>query len=135
MDTFATLVQRRILLPSLKTNYVGVEMHYLAVVMADQLRRIPIDQDWYLRRYPDVLSAIRDGSCADAADHYVRHGYYEHRLPREFRVDEPWYLEQHEDVRRAVRCRDYNSAQQHFDEVGFGEGRLPYANFSLAEQP
>ena len=131
METFATLVNRKILLPSQKTNYVGVEMHFLSLLLADRLHSVPIDEEWYLWRYPDVVSAIRTGVCSNAADHYVRHGYYEHRLPREISVDESWYLTQHEDVRRAVAGRDFLSGQQHFDEVGYREGRPPYPGFSL----
>ena len=131
METFATLINRKVLLPSQKTNYIGVEMHFLSVVLADRLRAIRIDDEWYLRRYPDVVAAIRKGLCTDAADHYVLHGFYEHRLPREILVREHWYLDQHEDVRRAVASRDFSSGQHHFEEVGFREGRLPYDNFSL----
>ncbi len=131
MDSFATLVNRKILMPSQKMNYIGVEMNFLSMVMADRVRSVRVDERWYLTRYPDIVGAIRDGVCASATDHYVMHGFYEHRLPREIRVDEAWYLNQHEDVRRAVASKDFVSGQHHFDDVGFREGRHPYPNFSL----
>ncbi len=131
METFATLVNRKILLPSQKTNYIGVEMSFFSMVLADRIRNIRVDEEWYLNRYPDILGAISLGVCASASDHYVMHGFYEHRLPREIRVNEAWYLNQHEDVRRAVASKDFVSGQHHFDEVGFREGRHPYADFSL----
>ena len=131
METFATLINRKVLLPSMRSNYVGVDMHFLSVILASELVAIRVDEAWYLARYPDVVSAIDQGLCVGASDHYVRHGYYEHRLPREVRVSEDWYLRKHEDVRRAVAAKDFSSGQHHFDEVGFREGRLPYPGFSL----
>ena len=134
METFATLINRKMLLPSMRSNYVGVDMHFLSTILASELMTVRVDDAWYLARYPDVVPAIGRGLCVGAADHYMRHGYYEHRLPREILVNEDWYLRVHEDVRRAVAGKDYASGQHHFDEVGFREGRLPYPGFSLDER-
>ena len=131
METFATLVNKKVLLPSQKTTYIGVEMHFLSVILADRLKTVVVDEAWYLRRYPDVVPAIRKGVCSSAADHYVHHGFYEGRLPRQFLVHEEWYLTQHEDVRRAVSGKDFISGQHHFEEIGYREGRPPYPDFAL----
>lgn len=131
METFAALVNRRVLVPSQKTNYVAIEMNFLSTVLASRIGKIEVDESWYLERYPDIVGAIARGACASARDHYVMHGFYEHRLPHQITVDEDWYLDQHDDVRRAVSSREFASGQQHFDDIGFREGRLPYAGFSL----
>ena len=71
---------------------------------------------------------------ASAQDHYVRFGYFEHRMPRPLAVDEGWYLEQNPDVRKAVDTGAFRSGQRHFQLRGFQEGRRPSPEFMLCEQ-
>jgi hypothetical protein len=131
METFAALVNQRILLPSQKTNYMAIETSYLVTVLAPRVRDIKVDEIWYLQQYPDVVAAINEGLCTSASEHYVHHGFYEHRMPHQIKINELWYLSQNTDVRRAVLAQDFLSGQAHFDELGYREGRLPYAGFSL----
>ncbi len=39
------------------------------------------DSDWYVKRYPDVATAINAGKFDSALNHYERHGRAENRLP------------------------------------------------------
>jgi hypothetical protein len=132
IDPFATLVVKKLLLPSPKTKYVAVEMGFLVSVMRDRLEQLHVDEAWYLDGNPDVCEAVRDGVVRDAREHFVTRGFYEHRLPYEIIVDEAWYLARYEDVRAAVDAAVFPSAQVHFESVGYREGRLPFADFRLA---
>jgi hypothetical protein len=40
-----------------------------------------LDEEWYLRRYPDVADAVREGRFASARSHYEVHGRREGRFP------------------------------------------------------
>jgi len=131
-DTFAALVNRKLMLPSSKTNYVAVEMNFLSDMMQRYTLQIRVDEDWYLERYPDVVEGIAEGKVKSAADHYARFGFFEHRMPYPIHVDESFYLSQYEDVSTAVQKRTFASGQAHFEEVGYREGRIPYPNFRLA---
>ena len=131
IETYATLINKRLVLPSQKTNYAAVETHFLVTALQPQLGRIFLDEAWYLRRNPDVVVAIKDGAVADARAHYVLHGYYEHRLPYEIVVEESWYLAQYADIAQAVRGGVFPDGQTHFEQQGYREGRMPFAGFVL----
>lgn len=134
IGSFATLRNAKIILRSSKSEYFAVEPHFFQNCMRSLLQQIPVDDAWYLTRYPDVAEAIKDQLVSGAADHYVRHGYFENRLPFRIKVNERWYLEQYPDVRDAIAKGHYKAAQDHFEDVGYAEGRLPYANFILTKQ-
>jgi len=129
--SFATLINQKVLIPSPRTQYVAVDKEHLVDFLKPSLRAIYVDHDWYLATNPDIAEAINSGIVANAADHYVTFGYYEHRMPYEINVDEDWYLTQYSDVKEAVARRLFPSARAHYYSVGFREGRLPHANFSL----
>lgn len=131
MEPLSAMINRRLVLPSTKDDYLIVEKAYLYDLLSIKTRQIYVDFDWYTEKYPDVLSAIKDGVIQDPGEHYARFGYYEHRMPYRIAVDEEWYLEQYPDVREAVGARVFDSGQVHFDERGYREGRMPYPNFSL----
>lgn len=130
-ETFAGLLNRKLLLKTARTNYMAVEHQFLVDLMQDRVRRIWVDEDWYLSRYPDVQDAIGAGVIPSGAEHFRRSGYYEHRMPYDIQVDEPWYVSEYRDVAEAVERGDFPSAQEHFELVGYGEGRIPFPNFRL----
>jgi hypothetical protein len=39
------------------------------------------DEEWYLREYPDVADAVREGRGPSGRSHYISHGRYEGRRP------------------------------------------------------
>ena len=129
--SYATLINTKTVQQSPRPQYVLVDRHFFQSCLRPLLEKIAFDEAWYLRKYPDIAEAIRKKEVASAHEHYVRHGYFENRLPFEITVDGPWYLNQYPDIREAVRREQFQSAQDHFEQVGFGEGRIPYANFAL----
>jgi hypothetical protein len=129
--SFATLINQKVLIPSTRTQYVAVDKEHLVDFLKPTLRTIYVDSDWYLLNNPDIAEAIQSGIVANAEDHYVTYGYYEHRIPYEIKVEEDWYLTQYPDVKEAVQKGLFASAHGHFYTVGFREGRLPHAHFSL----
>jgi hypothetical protein len=98
--------------------------------MMQMLRRliadVPVDEAWYLKRYPDIADAIDRGIVNSAKSHFVSDGYFEGRMPFPVNVDERYYLMQNPGVADHVRKGLLKSGQQHFDENGYSEGRLPF---------
>lgn len=131
VDTFATLINRKILVPSASSEYLAVERHFLNQLMIPLLEQVNVDEKWYLTTHPDVREAIARGDVQNAREHYVLHGFFEHRRPYRIDVDEKWYLSAYPDVKEALQRRDFESGQAHFETVGYREGRFPFPNFNL----
>jgi hypothetical protein len=131
LASYATLINRKLFVPSARTQYVAVDKDHLVDFMKPTLSRISVDSNWYLQANPDVADAIAKGIVADARDHYVTYGYYEHRMPYEIIVDEAWYLVQYPDVGEAVAKGLLASGKEHFYAAGFKEGRLPQPSFTF----
>jgi hypothetical protein len=112
-----------------------IDRHFFIFCMQPVLAKIKVDDDWYLRRYPDVQLAIDSHTVPNASAHYTRHGYFENRMPYRIEVDADWYLREYPDVRLAIEREEFTSAQDHFETVGFAEGRFPYPHFTLATVP
>ena len=51
------------------------------MITSDNLVASSFDEQWYLRRYPDVALAIQRGKVPSALEHYNRHGREEGRQP------------------------------------------------------
>jgi hypothetical protein len=132
VPTFATLVNNKVVVPESGTNRYQVDQHFFHNCMEGLLGQVRVDEAWYLSAYPDVGKALSDGVVPDCQTHFVRFGYYEHRMPFQIKIDEEWYLKVYPDIEKAVGRRTFASGQAHFDLFGYREGRLPYANFSLA---
>jgi hypothetical protein len=131
--SYATLINRKLLIPSPKAPYTAVEINFFQEVMSRVIANIRVDETWYLQTYPDIAAAVQEGKIPNARNHYCRHGYYEHRLPYQITIDDPWYRAQYQDVDHAVATGIFPNAQFHFDEIGFREGRLPWAGFAFDE--
>jgi hypothetical protein len=95
------------------------------VLIRTLLQGIEVDEEWYLRQYPDVAEAIRNGVVSSAKDHFLNDGYFEGRIPFLIKVDEAWYLEQNPGVAEYIARGQLESAQQHFNDNGYREGRKP----------
>jgi SAM-dependent methyltransferase len=94
------------------------------------------DEAWYLRSYPDVVAAIREGTIGSGYDHWKHSGKAEGRIPPPgFVEEEPeppddgfdgdWYLRMYTDVASAIEQRQVRSALDHYLRYGREEGRLP----------
>jgi hypothetical protein len=128
--SMASLKNQGLIVPD-GDHHFKVEKNLLVSLMAARLMKIKFDENWYLSRYPDVKEAVKRGVVASGRDHYLSHGYYEHRMPTPILVNEKWYLDSYPDVAEAIRGGVYKTAQSHFDHSGFREGRMPYANFQF----
>ncbi len=107
-------------------SYVAMPHEEMRAMLRALLRHIPVDESWYLQRYPDVAGAIRSGRTKSARDHFITSGYFEGRWPSPIVVDETWYLAEYPEVARAVRDGIVESAQRHFEQNGYKEGRRPW---------
>ena len=130
VGTFAALKNQRLLVEEGDTHFM-VERNFLIALMAKLIANVKFDENWYLAKYPDVKEAVKRSIVASGREHYLRSGYYEHRMPTSILVDEKWYLEAYPDVAKAIKAGTYKTGQAHFDIAGFHEGRMPYANFEL----
>jgi hypothetical protein len=90
------------------------------------LQGIEVDEEWYLKQYPDVAEAIHKGVVTSAKEHFLNDGYFEGRIPFLIPVDEAWYLEQNPGVAEYIARGELESAQQHFNDNGYREGRKPF---------
>jgi predicted SAM-dependent methyltransferase len=50
-------------------------------VMEPVLQRVPFDEEWYFKAYPDVAKAALADPNVSSQNHFVRHGYFEGRAP------------------------------------------------------
>lgn len=130
VSSMATLKNQGLLAPEGDTHF-RVERNLLVAMMGTTLSKIKFDEAWYLSKYPDVKDGVKRGTIASGREHYLRFGYFEHRMPTAIHVNEKWYLDAYKDVAEAIRAGIYKSAQAHFDIAGFQEGRLPFANFKF----
>jgi len=130
-ESYATLLNKKLLLVSRNTAYLAIDRNYLATLLAPALTAIYVNEPWYLERYPDVSDGISRGVFLNAAEHFSKVGYFEHRMPYMIEVDEPWYLDNYPDIAAAVKLGSYVSGADHFYQYGYREGRFPHANFGL----
>lgn len=133
LPSFGALIASKVVVLSSSSTYFAVDQHLIFQLALPHLMMIEFDEAWYLDTYSDINEAVAGGVLVSAHLHYLRHGYYEHRLPREILVDEEWYVSAHRDVRDAIAQRHYVSGQEHFERAGFREGRLPYPDFVLCQ--
>jgi hypothetical protein len=130
-ETYATLLNKKLVVPSQKTPYMAIDRTYFASVLAPSLTGVFVDETWYLEHSPDVADAITRGEFSSAQEHYAKVGFYEHRMPYEIDVDEEWYLENYPDIAAAVQKGVFASGRAHFYHLGYREGRFPHPNFML----
>lgn len=74
---------------------------------------MPIDEDWYLKTYPEAAEAIQGGRCPSVFHHYLLEGSNRQHNPGPH-FDEAWYLKRHPDVRDGVAQGLFASGYHHF---------------------
>lgn len=131
MPTYASLINRKLVVPSSRKPFLAVDEHFLAQLLRPQLEKVFVDESWYLGAYPDVSEAIKHGVVPGAKAHFCLFGYYEHRMPHKITVDETWYLQEYPDVRDGVASKHFASGQEHFELLGYREGRFPFPGFEF----
>lgn len=127
---YASLINAGVIKPA-EEGRLTVDGHFLRFCMVAVLATIQLDEQWYVKKYPDIQDAIDRSLVTGAAAHYLNHGYFENRIPYYIQVDSEWYIEQYPDVGEAILRLEFSSAQEHFETAGYSEGRVPYPNFVL----
>ena len=89
------------------------------------LAGVPVDEEYYRSRYPEVYRNPDPARPDTGARHFVANGYFECRWPFSFPLDEGWYLNQYPDVRTEIEQGKVPSAEEHFRRRGYQQGRLP----------
>ena len=130
-DTYAALLNKKLVVPSQKTEYIAVDRNFFADVFAKTLLDVYVDESWYLEQSPDVSEAVRNKDFSSATDHFINVGFYEHRMPYEIDVNETWYLANYPDISEAVKKGVFSSGRAHFYLLGYKEGRFPHPKFEL----
>src|SRR5262245_27113402 len=74
---------------------IEVPAKLLKLLLQIALAAAYFDEHEYLRRNPDVASAIEHGDVENARVHYVGFGYFEGRKGAGPEVDEAWYLQRY----------------------------------------
>jgi hypothetical protein len=105
---------------------VSASYTQFTILIRTLLQGIEVDEEWYLRQYPDIAEAIRNKTVNSAKEHFLSDGYFEGRLPFPIKVNEAWYLEQNPGVADYIARGELKSAQQHFNSNGYREGRRPF---------
>lgn len=111
------------------------------LVSLDVLRRligfaaaeVAFDEEFYLKRYPDVRIAAEAGDIADLKTHFASAGYFERRqgcLRQSRPVDELWYLDSYPDVAKGIETGKVSSVTEHYRTTGRKEGRRPAGDLS-----
>src|SRR5262245_18648655 len=113
---------------------IEVSQTVLNEILQQLLVRVEVNEDWYIKRYPDVGEAISPGLFKSAKEHFTRSGYFEDRLPSFIAVKEAWYMEKYPDVATAIKDGVLANAQQHFELYGYKEGRIPFEGWSLLDE-
>jgi hypothetical protein len=94
-------------------------------IVKSLLIAVPVDEEWYLKKYPDVAEAVAGGRYRSAKHHFVEEGYFEGRRPGNMAVDQNWYLTSYPDVADGIAKGNFKSVIDHFMVHGYDEGRLP----------
>jgi hypothetical protein len=122
VQTYAALLERRLIVPSASQPYLAIDQHFFFFdQFTHALSHIYFDEAWYLAKYRDIPEAVEKGMVASARHHYVRFGFYEHRLPYKIAVDEAWYLETYPDVKTAVEKRTSHRDRRISRQMGSAE--------------
>lgn len=104
---------------------VTLTMREVRELLDMALAAVQVDEEWYLRQYPDVREGVAKGGGQSATSHYRHHGYLEGRLPADPPIDEDWYRATNPDVAAGIRQGKFRTAKEHYLQNGYREGRSP----------
>ena len=82
------------------------------------------DAAWYLARYPEAASAMRQAGITDPESYYWDHGGRLGHAPNRY-FDESWYLETYPDIASHVAAGGARSGFEHYLQDGY-HGRSPH---------
>ena len=128
---FATIKRHNNIVWPLTSEKLLLQSDLIRDLLRLALEHVPVDEQYYLNSYPDVGTAVENGSFSSPRHHYITFGYFEDRLPFRIVVDDDFYFRTNPDIKAEVDAGGVPSAQYHFERYGFKEGRLPRENWSL----
>jgi hypothetical protein len=70
------------------SEHLDIKYDDIVELIRKIIRAVPVDSAWYLTRYPGVGKAVESGVFRSAADHFVRHGYFEGTVPSQYHPDD-----------------------------------------------
>lgn len=111
---------------------VTVSAKFLRILIAELLKTVEFDQDWYARTNPDVEGARLAGDIKSLHEHFLATGYFEGRLPHKLPFDPQFYRRHYRDIAETFPASDPEGMEDHFLSTGFFEGRAGTADM-LAE--
>ena len=63
------------------------ERNTLRQILKPYIAASRFDHDYYIKRYPDIMAAVRSGSLPNPRQHFIDHGYFEGRFGH---PEDPW---------------------------------------------
>jgi len=81
------------------------------------------DEEFYLRKYPDITRHVNAGRLRNGLQHFMASGHFEHRQP--FELDVRWYANTYPDAAMAVGVGRLGSLHDYHMEVGHTLGHYP----------
>lgn len=111
---------------------VAVPAKFLRILIAELLKSVEFDQEWYARTNPDVEGARLAGDIELLHRHFLATGYFEGRLPHDLPFDPQFYRRHYRDIAENFPASDPEGMRDHFLSKGFFEGRAGTADM-LAE--
>jgi len=119
----------------LDSGVVQVSVAGLRCLIGEIVKQLEVDEQWYLKRYPDVQAAVLAGDVLNASQHFQEAGFIEGRLPRQLSFDPGFYYEKYSDLQNAFQKEDVEGLRRHFETKGYSEGRAGIlAHFTEAER-
>ena len=125
VEPFSSLVAKGFIEGDSDSAFLKVSRSVLIGLLRPLLETIRFDEDYYRKSNPDLAAAERNGQIISLHDHYLEHGYFEHRLPCRVEVDAEFYADAYPDVGEAILAGRVLGPEWHFQTFGFREGRLP----------
>ncbi len=124
---FASIKAKLQILPVRGGFRLRISEDELFGIVREFLAAVPVDEAFYCDFYPGIGQGVAAGKISSAANHFVRHGYFEGRMAFPMQVDDAWYLSTYQDVKEAIANGGVQSAEDHFLRFGYAQGRLPEA--------
>ena len=96
-----------------------------AVTSAEDREKSLFDEDYYLKRHPDVAAAVKDGRVRDGWSHYVRSGRRENRDARLGDFNPAFYTKAYTRACEEVAAGMAEGMLDHYTRFGRARGYLP----------
>lgn len=103
---------------------VEVSAAFLRFLISELVRPARFDRDWYAARYEDIQVGQSSGNIPSPHEHYIKHGYFERRLPHSLSIDPDWYWRHYRDLTYTYDPSELGALRGHLLHHGWWEGRV-----------